>query len=240
MWRRNIGGSLSARVIIGWDGRLFVPAGKTLLCYTASGNLLWTRTFETAISLAPCLSHSGGIIFALENNEVYRIDPFGNSNLWKLSNKPAALVSIDHYRFMSLYTDGSMEIIGAAEDWYLSSQNEFQFTLLPKLPAGVLSAEYRNGNIAAVLNNGKISLVSLDERKIIWESDSHIRDNLIRGGKSENEAEIIFNERGIYILSKNGASGFSHEGKRLWLINLQNSASIPVIDEKRTALFRRK
>jgi outer membrane protein assembly factor BamB len=231
LWRRNIGNSLSARVITGWDGRLFVPAGKTLLCYTASGNLLWTRTFETAISLAPCLSHSGGIIFTLENNEVYRIDPFGNSNLWTLTNKPAALVSIDHYRIMALYTDGSMEIIGSAEDWYISSQNEFQFTLLPKLSAGVLAAAYRNGNITAILNNGKISFVSLDERKILWEGDSHIRENLIKGGKPETEAEIIFDERGIYILSKNGASGFSHDGNRLWLISLQNSASIPVIDE---------
>jgi outer membrane protein assembly factor BamB len=231
LWRRNTGSPLSARVIIGWDGRLFVPAGKNLLCYTASGNLLWTRIFETAISLAPVIDRGGGIIFALENNEVYRIDPFGNSRLWMLSNKPAVLVSVDPYRIMVLYTDGSMEIIGTAEDWYMSSQNEFQFMLLPKFSAGALAAAYRNGNIAAALNDGRVSFVSLDERKIIWEGNSHIRESLIKGGKPETEAEIIFDERGIYVLSKNGATGFSHDGRRLWLINLQNSASIPAIDE---------
>jgi len=230
LWRRNTGSALSSRVIIGWDGRLFVPAGKTLFCYTASGNLLWTRTFETSISLAPCLSHSGGIIFALENNEVYRIDPFGNSRLWVLKNKPAALVSVDHFRIMALYTDGSMEIIGV-DDWYISSQNEIQFTPLPKFSSGAIAAAYRNGNIAAVLNNGRIVFISLDERKILWEGDSHIREGLNKGGKTETEAEIIFDERGIYVLSKNGATSFSHDGRRLWLMYLQDAASVPAIDE---------
>jgi outer membrane protein assembly factor BamB len=230
LWRRNIGSPLSARVIIGWDGRLFVPAGKTLLCYTASGNLLWTRTFETAISLAPVIDHGGGIIFALENNEVYRIDPFGNSHLWMLSKKPAVLVSVDQYRIMALYTDGSMEFIGA-ENWYISSQNEIQFSLLPKFSTGGIAAACRNGNIAAVLSDGKISFVSLDERKILWEGNSHIRESIMKGGKHETETEIIFDERGIYVLSKNGATCFSHDGRRLWLMYLQNSTSIPVIDE---------
>ena len=231
LWRRNTGSPLSSRVITGWDGRLFVPAGKTLLCYTASGNLLWSRTFETAISLAPVIDRGGGIIFTLENNEVYRIDPFGNAYIRMLSNKPAVLVSLDQYRIMTIYTDGSMEIIGTAEDWYMSSQNEMQFTLLPKFSAGALAAVYRNGNIAAVLNDGRISFVSLGERKILWEGNSHIRESLMKGGKPETEAEIIFDERGIYILSKNGASGFSHDGRRLWLIHLKDAASVPVIDE---------
>jgi len=226
LWRRNTGSPLSARVIIGWDGRLFVPAGKTLLCYTASGNLLWTRSFENAISLAPSLTQNGGIILALENNEVYRIDPFGNFQIWILSKKPVLLVSLDQLRIAALYTDGSMEIKGDSDDWYISSQNKF--TLMPKFPAGLLAAVYRNGNIAAVLNDGRVSLVSLDKKKILWEGSSHIRDS---GSKGEPEAEIIINERGIYILSKGGATCFSHDGKRLWIMNLQNVTSIPVIDE---------
>jgi hypothetical protein len=231
LWRRNEESPLSSRVITGWDGRLFAPAGKNIYCYTASGNLLWSRKFETAISVAPVIDRGGGIIFALENNEVYRIDPFGNSHIWMLSKKPAILVSLDQYRIMTIYTDGSMEIIGAAEDWYMSSQNEIQFSLLPKFPAGALAAAYINGNIAAVLNDGRISFVSINERKILWEGDSHIRESLLKSGKTETEAEIIFDERGIYVLSKNGATSFSHDGKRLWLINLQDSASIPAIDE---------
>ena len=41
LWRRSPGGPLSGPVISGWDGRLFVPTGNRLTCYTASGNLLW-------------------------------------------------------------------------------------------------------------------------------------------------------------------------------------------------------
>lgn len=231
LWRRNMGSPLSSKVITGWDGRLFAPAGKNLYCYTASGNLLWSRTFESAISLAPVIDLGGGIIFALENNGVYSIDPFGNARIWTLSNKPAVLVSLDQYRIMTIYTDGSMEIIGAAQDWYMSSQSEVLFALLPKLPAGALAAEYRDGNIAAVLNDGRIAFVSLNERKILWEGGSHIKESIMKGGMAETEAEIIFDERGIYILSKNGASCFSHDGRRLWLMHLQNSASVPAIDE---------
>jgi outer membrane protein assembly factor BamB len=46
-------------------------------------------------------------------------------------------------------------------------------------------------------------------------------------GKTESEAAMIFDERGIYVLSKSGATGFTLDGRRLWYTTLENAAAIP-------------
>jgi outer membrane protein assembly factor BamB len=227
LWRRNIGDPLCAKVVPGWDGRLFVPTEKKISCFTAAGTLLWTRTFESPFFIAPKLDRGGGIILTLENNEACRIDPFGNINKWVLSNKPAGLLSIDKQRIIAIYSDGSMEILGTPEEWFFSAQSDAHSVSLPRLPSGPAAAVCMGNNIAAVLNDGRVSFVSLDERKILWNGDSHIREIIKNGGSVEPEVEMIFDERGIYILSKNGASGFSHDGKRLWFTFLQNMAAVP-------------
>jgi outer membrane protein assembly factor BamB len=232
LWRRSIGGPLCAKVVTGWDGRLFVPTDKKIFCYTASGNLLWTKTFESSFTVPPKPDRGGGIIFSLENNEVYRIDPFGNAVAGVSSKTPAVLVSIDEQlQILALYADGTMEIIGSADDWFMSAQAETQVSILPRLPAGPSAAVSRGNNVAAALTNGAVILLSLSEKKILWEGDSHIREFSKNGGKAGTEAEVLFDERGIYVLSMDGASGFSHDGKRLWFTFLQNTTAIPAFDE---------
>jgi outer membrane protein assembly factor BamB len=227
LWRRNLGSPLAAKVVSGWDSRLFVPVDKKIFCYTASGNLLWTRTLESSFSIAPKLDRSGGIFFALENNQVYRIDPFGNFRIWTLSNTPAALLSIERQQILVLYTDGTLGILGQTEDWFFSAQGEVHSSLLPRLPSQPVAAAARDNKIAVVFNDGRVSLVSLEERKILWSGDSHILEFTRTGRRPEPEVEVLLDERGIYILSKNGATGFSHDGRRLWFTFLQNTAAIP-------------
>jgi len=228
LWRRSIGSPLYAGVVTGWDGRLFVPTtDKKILCYTASGTLLWTRTFESPFLLAPKLDHGGGIIFALENNEVYSIDPFGNTRVWTLSSTPSVLLSVDQQNVIAIYTDGFMEILGFAEEWYISAQVEERPLPLPRLPSAPLAAVNRGNSAAAVLDNGSIVFVSIDEKRILWEGDSHIKEFIKNGGRPEMKAEVFFDERGIYILSKNGATSFTHDGRRQWFTFLQNAAAIP-------------
>jgi outer membrane protein assembly factor BamB len=227
LWRHNLESPLSAKVVVGWDSRLFVPTEKKISCYTASGNLLWTRTFESPFSIAPKLDRSGGIILALENNEVFRIDAFGNANRWTLSNNPVVLLSFDRQQILVLYTDGTMEILGALEDWFISAESETNSLPFPRLPSGPLDAVSSGGNFAATLNDGRVVLVSFNERKILWSGDSHIREIINNGTRPEPEVEMLYDERGIYILSKNGATGFSHEGRRLWYMFLQNVAAVP-------------
>jgi outer membrane protein assembly factor BamB len=229
---------ICANIISGWDGRLFVPVAQNIYCYTASGNLLWTRTYEAPISLAPKLDHGGGIIFALENNHVCRITAFGDIKIWALSDPPAALIPIERQsQILVLYKDGSMSILGQSEDWFFSAQGDVHPALLPKLPGNPIAAASRGNNIAVLFDDGSAALFSLElpssrppgssDNGILWRSDSHLKEFIKNGGKPEPEAEVIYDDRGIYILNKNGATGFTHEGKRIWFTFLQNTAAIP-------------
>jgi outer membrane protein assembly factor BamB len=131
-----------------------------------------------------------------------------------------------------------MSILGQSEDWFFSAQGEVHPTLLPKLPGNPIAAASRGNNIAVLYDDGSASLFSLElpssrpagslsDNGILWRSDSHLKEFIKDGGKPEPEAEVIYDDRGIYILNKNGATGFTHEGKRLWFTFLQNTAAIP-------------
>jgi len=233
IWRRNIGNPLISKVVAGWDSRLFVPTDRKISCLTASGNLLWAKTFESPFSIAPKIDKNGGIIFALENSQVYRIDPFGNAKTYTLSGTAVEILSIERQQILALYKDRRMEILEAASDWFFSAQSEISsdIVVLPRLPAAPLAAAGRGNNIAAVLEDGRIALVSLNERTILWEGDTHIKEFSKSGKRPDTEVEMLFDERGIYILSKNGASGFNIEGKRLWYTLLENAAAIPAFGE---------
>jgi len=244
LWRRDLENSISAKVIIGWDGRLFIPTNNKIFCYTASGNRLWTHTFDSnpvdinqasVFSIAPKLDKSGGILFAI-GNDIYCIDQFGNITVWKSvydpSNKRCSFIfSTDQKQIISFYSDGSIEIQGVTEEWYIGAQSEEHISLLPSLPARPIAAAQQGNNIAAVLNDGRVTFFSIDEKKILWTSNSHIREMINRGERPDMEAEIIFDTRGIYVLSKNGATGFSIEGRRFWFSFLQNAAAIPAFGD---------
>jgi len=246
LWRRSLEAPLCSHVIIGWDGRLFVPVDDNrIFCFTASGNLLWTINFEASFTLYPKLDRGGGILFAAENN-VYRVDQFGNVQNWMTPTAPAFLFLLkpegdsapaketsaqaEQPRIAALYPDGTLDIVGINQDWYIGAQGGSRTALLPRLPARPLAAEERENNVAVLMNDGRVSLVSITEKKILWTGSSHIRERLNSSGQ-ETEAELIFDERGIYVLSKSGATGFSHEGRRLWFTYLQNAASIPAFGD---------
>jgi outer membrane protein assembly factor BamB len=231
LWQRNPGGPLTAKVVPGWDGRLFVPTEKKISCYTASGSLLWDMTLNSPFITAPKLDHKGGIFFILENRELWRIDPFSNARQWTLPDIPAVVLSTGSKKnaaVATLYKDGSVEIY-QINDKQISANADIKSVL--KLPQQPLCAISNGDIIAAVLKNGQIVYASQDEAKILWTSNSHIFEVLKNNGKAELEAEMIFDERGIYVLSKDGASGFAKDGRRLWFTILQNAASIPAFGD---------
>ena len=137
---------------------------------------------------------------------------------------------------MAVHADGTLEILGVEENWYIAAQEEGHTTVLPRLPgrplAAVSSPGARGGNnIVSILNDGRVAFVSINDRSIVWTGDSHIREFIRGGGRPDLEAEIIYDERGIYILSKNGATGFTQDGRRLWFTLLQNAAAIPALGD---------
>ncbi|MCL2243365.1 MAG: PQQ-binding-like beta-propeller repeat protein [Treponema sp.] len=238
LWQYNLGSPLCAKVIPGWDSRIFAPTDKKIFCLTASGNLLWTRNFESSFSVAPKLDKTGGILFALENNDIYHIDPFGKVSRRVLQKPPIALLSVEsphetgsgsaspEYRIITVYTDGTMELI-QYENISVSAHGGTLSAPIPRLPSTPVAAISRGNKIAAVSDDGTITFISLEENRIIWSGDSHIKEVINKGRKPELEAEMLFDERGVYVLSKDGASGFTHDGRRLWFSFLYNAAAIP-------------
>jgi outer membrane protein assembly factor BamB len=237
LWRLSLDAPLSGPVICGWDGRLFVPAGKKLLCYTASGNMLWSKQFENPIGIGPVPDQDGGLILALESSaEVLCVDPFGGETAWKLSAPPRLLVPTGvarngSRRIMALHADGSVEISGGFEEWYVPAEAGKTPPAFSRLPAPPLSAASRGNNAAITLDDGRVILVSGDEGKILWTGESHIRVRGKSGGAPDNEAAMVYDERGIYVLSKNGATGFTEDGRRLWFTTLENAAAVPAFGD---------
>ena len=234
LWRVRTGGQLSGHIVTGWDGRLFVPTENRIFCFTASGNLLWAESFEAPISISPSLDQNGGIILALENNTVLRMNHLGESYTWRLSRRPAVLLPFGQGgnsgsvpEILVIFQDGTMEIIGAADGWYIPAALGESQRVMPRLPAAPVAAASMGSDAAAVLADGRVMLVSIDKREIRWTANSHIS----RTVSSRNEVSITFDNWGIYVFSKCGASGFSKEGERLWATLLTNTSALPALSE---------
>jgi outer membrane protein assembly factor BamB len=226
LWRAAPGGPLSGPVVSGWDGRIFVPTGRRISCYTGSGCLLWQKNLESPIRLQPRLSGTGGILLVLENAELLHIDPFGKTFSRRLSALPRAVLSIGPpgtpNRCMAFYPSG------AAELFELEQPDRRPYTL-PRLPGPPLEAVSRENRAAVFLENGQVVLVSGEDGSFFWYGDSGLKS---RGNSSAaGEVSMLFDERGIYVLSKTGAAGFTEDGRRLWFIRLEGAAAVPAFGD---------
>jgi outer membrane protein assembly factor BamB len=223
LWRVNTGGALSGPVVVGWDGRVFVPAARKIVCYTASGNLLWTRELANAVSAGPWLDQSGGILLALENGEALRIDPYGAAVVLKLPSGVRILLSSGSL-VMALYHNGDVQLI----DPSLPDAKPVNMSRLPSPP---LAAASRENTVAAALANGQVILMS-SNGIVRWIADTHVRVQQQRGrAAGENEAAVVYDERGIYVLSASGASAFTVDGRRVWFTTLKNASGVPAFDD---------
>lgn len=230
LWRINTGGTLSGPVVIGWDGRVFIPAARKIICYTASGNLLWVRELEAEISAGPWLDQGGGILLTLKNGNAVRINHYGAAAAWRLPSAPRILLSLRTSStnsvhaagsaaalpIVALYSNGDVQLID-------SSLPDAAPLALPRLPSPPLAAASREGNVAALLANGQLTLLSGIDGKTLWAADTRVRQ--------ENDAALVYDERGIYVLGKNGAAGFTADGKRLWVTTLTDASGIPAFDD---------
>jgi outer membrane protein assembly factor BamB len=226
LWRLNLGGTLSAPAISGWDARVFIPAGKKIICCTAAGTILWTKTFEAAISASPRLDQNGGILLGLENGAVLRIDPFGAVIRRQLAAAPHSLLSIGaraspQANILAVHTTGELELIFPLEP-------DKPPLKLGKIP-GVPLAGVSKGNRAAItMTNGQVLLISGEDGSTIWTGESHLA---LSGQVKETEAAMRYDERGVYVLTPKGATGFSETGRRLWFTTLRNGEGLPAFGD---------
>jgi outer membrane protein assembly factor BamB len=206
LWRLFLGSPLSGPVVSGWDGRIFVPYGENLACYTAAGYRLWRRVLDHPIAIAPMADLQGGLVMVLDNGELLSVDPFGTVSSRRLSAVPACIGPAEG-GVIAFHKNGTLEWAGGPG------------RTLPSLPGSPRAALCRGDKAAVTLNSGKTLLLSLSEGRTLWTGDTHL------GG--EEDTAMLYDDRGIYVLSKSGATGFTEDGRRLWVLRLRGAAAIP-------------
>ena len=239
LWQLNIGSPIITPVLIGWDGRLFVFTEREVICLTAAGYRLWSRRLEQRIALTPFLDKTGGVILVLEDGEVLSLDPFGNAVYYRqlpgvLRDAPVAAASLKidgwGHSLLMLYPDRQLELIYPALGYGVSLRG------ILELPAPPLAAVGRNDEAAVLLTDGRVALLSLGRRQILWTSASHIQAGELsqRAGALDSgpkNLDFFYDERGIFILTRTGATSFASDGRVLWTKRLSGAAAIPAFGD---------
>jgi outer membrane protein assembly factor BamB len=155
----------------------------------------------------------------------------------------AASIRIERYglAILLLFENQNMELIIPA----LGNSDSIKARLdLRSVP---LTAVSKDSEAAVLLKDGRVALLTpeypppgasgdrVDDRipngmKILWSAASHINPSELTGADSAN---LIFDERGVYALSKGGATGFDDDSRLLWQIRLTGAAAIPAFGDDR-------
>jgi len=239
LWQINLGTPIISPVLTGWDGRLFVFTGKKITCMTAAGYTLWSKVLDYKIAIAPVRDAGGGIILALENGEIQRFDPFGGFFSYTADTYPGtasgavpnavASLEIDGYGLSILlfYEDRHIELVYTSPGTVGSQVYGESFKGKLDLPAAPIAAAGRKNEAAVLLKDGRVVLLSPSEKKILWTAAGHIRAGELPEKPGQGDLDFFYDERGVYLLTKTGASGFTPDGRRLWITRLKNAAAIP-------------
>ena len=227
LWQINLGEPLNAPIITGWDGRLFVFTVNRILCYTASGFPLWSKKMEKGTAIKPQSDGQGGFFLVLEDGEFLIINAFGNVISEKLATIPMSIIPVkisgDAVSFLFVYSTGALELYDT-DGKNLDALGEITLQARP------LAVTTWNSNAAFLLANCRVCLLSLTEKKVLWNSDSHLSaTDLAVAGFDTN---FFYDERGIYLLTRSGASAFLEDGRRLWLMRLRGAASLPAFSDE--------
>ncbi|MDR1212269.1 MAG: PQQ-like beta-propeller repeat protein, partial [Spirochaetaceae bacterium] len=227
LWRVRLPSPLSAPALTGWDGRLFVPLGESLRCYTAAGYLLWSRDFDSPLSFGPLPDNRGGVILGLEQQDgvfpVYNITHSGGLSVYSLDEKPIRAVPLElntgeakQYGLAFVCQSGKIEWRGGGETLTLA-----------RLPSPPLDAVSRGTRLALALADGSVRLFDGETKSVLWTGESHLES-----GSAEKDLSMLYDERGVYVISPSGASGFAEDGRRLWLLRLKGASSCPAFGDE--------
>jgi outer membrane protein assembly factor BamB len=219
LWQRDLPSPLAAPVVVGWDGRIFVPTEGTVFCYTGAGYLLWRRELESPPALEPVPDKLGGLVTVLESGRLLQISPFGAVFFRELKEVPVLALplraeSAPHDQsILVLYNNGETEL------------HDFTgYRPFFKLPGSPLAGASREGRAALTLTDGRVFLLSVDGEGITSLGEGP--------AGAEGKTAMIYDERGIYVLSPSGAAGFTGDGRRLWLMRLQGAAALPALSDE--------
>jgi outer membrane protein assembly factor BamB len=229
LWRKNVGTPISAPVLVGWDGRIFVFTPQRVRCFTASGYPLWSRYLTHPIVLPPRLDRGGGVLLVLEDKELVELSPFGRVVTRPLAAMPIAAVPLAPFpqERDEPVPEGKPALIFTGDGGVAVSRWGAQAISLPPLNGVPLAAEVRGDKAAVTLSGGALALLSLPGGTTLWSGETHIA-----AGQDDGEVKMLYDERGIYVLSRSGATGFSEDGRRLWIIRIEGAAAAPAFSDE--------
>jgi outer membrane protein assembly factor BamB len=233
LWRLDFGRPITHPVILGWDGRVFITVGQQITCRTGAGNGLWSYDMGSAVSAAPVLDRQGGIITALENKELLRISQFGEQERLSLKQVPSFIVPLkleNEYAYYLFYTDGSTEYIQFDESKSKGSQlSSSSRASLPSLPVSAIGF---GDKIAVAFRDGRIQLIS-STGSTLWTGNSHETSAESGSGNlSARDASMMFDNRGVYLLTPRGYTAFAEEGRRRWLSHIDETMMVPGLSDE--------
>jgi outer membrane protein assembly factor BamB len=231
LWRLDLGKPISFPPVVGWDGRVFISLDSTMICRTASGNGLWTIDLGSPISFAPILDKTGSVVTVLQNNYFVKVNQFSRVERIRLDRPPVLVVPLNEGNLQSyvlMYQSGEMEKIYFNDDAALGSK--LSRSGFRSLPAPPVASTSRSDKFAVTLRDGRTLYLDA-QGNILWTRNSHEAAeergsaNLVMG-----QAQMIYDERGVYTITIRGISAFTSEGRRRFVHRLQISSSgIPAL-----------
>ncbi|MDR2663008.1 MAG: PQQ-binding-like beta-propeller repeat protein [Treponema sp.] len=232
LWKLKLDAPITAPIVVGWDGRLFIPTGSKVFCRTASGYSLWSVDLGSPIFVKPVLDRRGGLAMVLDNNEFVLLSHLSVIEKFRLNSKPLHIVPLELSRgrdaFFLFYATGAVERLYRGTAGTLTSES------LPNLTQTPAAAVGWQDKIAVTLRDGKTQLISVSDGAVEWTENSH--ETAAERGSGSLEpywAAMQFDERGIYVLSTKGATGFrASDGRRLWLLRITGAAAVPSFSDE--------
>jgi outer membrane protein assembly factor BamB len=123
---------------------------------------------------------------------------------------------------LAIYKNGEAESIRWHNDGASSFAADF-----PSLGSAPLAAANRGDTIGAALAGGRILLFSVAQGKTLWTAGSHIA-----AADSAANTRLVYDERGLYVLTGSGATGYGLNGKQLWTIQFQGAPNPPALSDE--------
>lgn len=221
VWRINLGEKLSLPVVLGFDGRLFVPTGDLVTALNPAGRRLWQQRLPDTPQAFRRHPGTGGVLAAV-GSTLFHLSPFGERSETTLPEHIVAIVGMEYPGNSTVETEEWQAIVALDTGHIFKVKND-GYSPLASLKGGQrpLATEIHAGSIYVLGSSGLLQAFSIDDGTSRWEHPTSIHA----------EGQLLADERGIYVLGRNGATGFTHDRRRLWTLSLSDASAIAAFSD---------
>ena len=231
LWEYRAGGRLLPFIARSGSGTSYVcRADGVFHAINRAGRLLWKVNLDGCLA-APPLTGWDGRVFVFLQKKLYCFTASG-TRLWQAElESPLALAPVADKAggFAGVLEDGSLIRVSAFGKIDAVKLSAVPFALISLTPGWSQDGKARLRFIA-VHSSGSLELIDEGGLTLIPPEGDALWSVKTEFAKQGDEVEIDWNERGIYLLSKNGGEGYSPEGVRRWNMKLSGSVTSPVLN----------